>query len=64
MCQVRRIVLIEVAAFCIARVEGDFGGGVPDHVGQVVVGLGLLVINFTGSGGVLSLPVKNDISIN
>ena len=49
---------MEVAALCIAGVEGDVGVGVPDHVGLVVVGLGLLVINYTGGGAVLSLPVN------
>jgi hypothetical protein len=47
------------AALWIAGVEDDVGGGVPDHLGLVVVHLGLLFIYFTGSGAVLSLPLKN-----
>ena len=49
---------MEVTAFCIARVEGDVGVGVPNHVGLVVVGPSLLVVNYTGCGTVLSLPVN------
>ena len=49
---------MEVAALCIVRVEGYVGVGVPDHVGLVVVGPSLLVINYTGRGAVLSLPVN------
>jgi hypothetical protein len=52
---------VEVAVLCTAGVEGDVGGGVPDHVGLVVIIHSLLVIYYAGSGAVLSLPVNKMI---